>query len=217
MQFVLVEYCGDEKGVFIFDDFKGILSFLKFELRRRKHHGGGLAIHRNNKDEDIFVAEQHALELPLCWTVQRLEAKWFIDIYEKKEDKNYILLELATEKYEFCEEQSIRIGLESQFAYCRRTLTILTALITVIDDIYDVYGVLDELELFTDVVKRWDINYALKHLPSYIKIVHQWLGLIQAYLVQAKRNNTRRIPGKWIGTNSRPYSHNECIAILSSY
>ncbi|KAK9217830.1 hypothetical protein WN943_006460 [Citrus x changshan-huyou] len=68
------------------------------------------------------------------------------------------------------------------FARNRRTLTILTALITVIDDIYDVYGVLDELELFTDVVKS----------------VHQWLGLIQAYLVQAKRNNTRRIPGKWI-------------------
>ena len=45
--------------------------------------------------------------------------------------------------------------LEPQFAYYRRILTITFALISVIDDIYDVYGTLDELELFADAVERF--------------------------------------------------------------
>lgn len=44
---------------------------------------------------------------------------------------------------------------EPQFAYSRRVLTITLALITVIDDIYDIYGTLDELELFTNAVERF--------------------------------------------------------------
>ena len=50
---------------------------------------------------------------------------------------------------------SMGIGSEPQFAYCRRIVTIAIALITVIDDIYDVYGTLDELELFTAAVERF--------------------------------------------------------------
>lgn len=44
---------------------------------------------------------------------------------------------------------------EPQFGYCRRMLTEVNSLVTLIDDIYDVYGTLDELELFTDAVKRF--------------------------------------------------------------
>ncbi|KAL5564921.1 hypothetical protein UlMin_028085 [Ulmus minor] len=45
----------------------------------------------------------------------------------------------------------------------------VNSFITVIDDIYDLYGTLDELELFTEAVERWDIN-AVDELPDYIKI-----------------------------------------------
>ena len=43
---------------------------------------------------------------------------------------------------------------EPQFGYSRIINTKVIALMTVIDDIYDVYSTLEELELFTDAVER---------------------------------------------------------------
>ncbi|XP_011009235.1 PREDICTED: terpene synthase 10-like [Populus euphratica] len=48
-------------------------------------------------------------------------------------------------------------------------LTKVNSLITTIDDVYDVYGTLDELELFTDAIVRWDLNFMVR-LPDYIKL-----------------------------------------------
>ncbi|KAL4593838.1 hypothetical protein ACB092_M009800 [Castanea dentata] len=43
-----------------------------------------------------------------------------------------------------------------------------------IDDIYDAYGTYDELELFTDAIKRWDIN-RIDQLPEYMKLCYKAL------------------------------------------
>ncbi|KAL6007526.1 Trehalose-6-P synthase/phosphatase complex synthase subunit [Asimina triloba] len=61
------------------------------------------------------------------------------------------------------------IVFEPQFGHCREVLTKPIQLITTIDDMYDVYGSLDELELFTDAVARWNIN-AMESLPDYMKL-----------------------------------------------
>ncbi|KAJ7981350.1 Isoprene synthase [Quillaja saponaria] len=58
---------------------------------------------------------------------------------------------------------------EPQFSNCRTELTKVVALIIVIDDVYDVYGTLDELELFTDAIQRWDVN-DVNNLPQYMKL-----------------------------------------------
>ncbi|GAY65200.1 hypothetical protein CUMW_239360 [Citrus unshiu] len=253
----------DDKGGFICNDFKGIISLheasyyslegesiMEEAWQFTSKHLKEVMISKS-KQGDVFVAEQtkRALELPLLWKVPMLEARWFIDVYEKREDKNHLLLELAKlefnvlqaiyqeelkdvviglgEKLSFARDSlvasfvwSLGIVFEPQFAYCRRILTITFALISVIDDIYDAYGTLDELELFVDAVERvfgklmWGINYALNHLPDYMKICflalynlvneftyyvlkqwdfdilrsikNAWLRNIQAYLVEAK-------------------------------
>ncbi|XP_074566862.1 monoterpene synthase 7, chloroplastic-like [Curcuma longa] len=51
----------------------------------------------------------------------------------------------------------------------RELQTKINCFITMIDDVYDVYGTLDELELFTDIMERWDVN-AIDKLPEYMKI-----------------------------------------------
>ncbi|CAA2934310.1 trans-alpha-bergamotene synthase-like [Olea europaea subsp. europaea] len=154
-------------------------------------------------DQGLAMQVSHALELPLHWRVQKLEAKWFIYVYENRHDADYNLLEFAkldfnivqaiyqdeikqmsrwyketclTEKLSFARHRLVECFLwaleftpEPQFRYSRRILTNIGVLLTIIDDLYDVYGRLDELELFTDIVERWDIN-ALDQLPEYMRI-----------------------------------------------
>ncbi|KAL0443444.1 UNVERIFIED_CONTAM: Germacrene-D synthase [Sesamum latifolium] len=73
---------------------------------------------------------------------------------------------------------------EPQYNVARRMLTKVIALTSVIDDIYDVYGTLDDLQLFTDVIQRWDVNDP-EQLPPYMRICHKAL-LDVAYLQEAK-------------------------------
>ncbi|KAK1375192.1 Monoterpene synthase [Heracleum sosnowskyi] len=63
------------------------------------------------------------------------------------------------------------VGITSlpQHGYCRLQITKAIQIISVIDDVYDVYGTLEELELFTKVIERWDIT-AMEELPDYMKI-----------------------------------------------
>ena len=49
---------------------------------------------------------------------------------------------------------TVEVIFEPHYGYCRRMSTKVNTLITIIDDVYNVYGTLDELELFTDAVDR---------------------------------------------------------------
>lgn len=196
----------DEKGKFkscLGDDIKGILAlyeaaYLLGEEESTIFHEAinfttthleeYVKKHNDDRDDGYFSAlVKHALELPLHWRMVRLEARWFIDVYERGTDMNPVLVELA--KLDFNSVQAAhqdelkyvswwwrKTGLgelhfardrilenffwalgeiwEPQFGYCRRMSTKVNALITTIDDVYDVYGTLVELEQFTNAVER---------------------------------------------------------------
>ncbi|KAF4399006.1 hypothetical protein G4B88_023600 [Cannabis sativa] len=63
----------------------------------------------------------------------------------------------------------VGLKFEGEFSYFRRINARLFVLITIIDDIYDVYGTLEELELFTSAVERWDVKL-INELPDYMKM-----------------------------------------------
>ena len=46
-------------------------------------------------DPNLAILVSHSLELPLHWRMPRLEARWFINVYEMRQDMNTALLELA--------------------------------------------------------------------------------------------------------------------------
>ncbi|KAK8583762.1 hypothetical protein V6N13_109159 [Hibiscus sabdariffa] len=208
----------DEMGNFsasLCEDCKGLLSLYEASYLSVEDEGvldtaRGFAAEQLRRhleqdvlDEHLRKLVEHALELPLHWRVSRLEARWFIDLYEKREERNPMLLELAKldfnivqavhqddlrysskwwrdtglgEKLSFARDRlmenflwTVGVIFDPQFGNIRRCSTKVNALITTIDDVYDVYGTLDELELFTQAVERWDIS-AMEHLPEYLKI-----------------------------------------------
>lgn len=87
---------------------------------------------RDQNASNISVVEQvsHALELPLHHTMQRLEARWYIDAYSKRSDANQLLLQLA--KLDFNMVQStLQTDLKDMSRYicvfliiCKRSLII---------------------------------------------------------------------------------------------
>ncbi|PHT30254.1 (-)-camphene/tricyclene synthase, chloroplastic [Capsicum baccatum] len=72
---------------------------------------------------------------------------------------------------------------EPQHSNFRRMLTKVAALVTAIEDIYDVYGTLDELEVFTHAVRRMEVK-AMDQLSDYMKLVG---GFVQNLLIKEAR------------------------------
>ncbi|KAL5066847.1 hypothetical protein RYX36_017734 [Vicia faba] len=206
-----------------------------------------LKFFESNGDSHMSLQISHALELPLHWRVPRWEASCFINIYQRQQNKNDVLLQFAKlnfnilqsiyqeelkytsrwwkgteigEKLRFVRDRfvenfvwNVGMSFDPEFEYFRKVLTKANALITIIDDVYDVYGTLEELELFTEAIERWDLN-DMNSLPHYMQICYQtlynyvnevefemlnktgysissylkkeWAGLCKVYLTEAK-------------------------------
>ncbi|TQD91285.1 hypothetical protein C1H46_023129 [Malus baccata] len=69
---------------------------------------------------------------------------------------------------------SLSVYFQPQYSFARRTLCKVTAIISIIDDVYDAYGTDEELELFTGAIERWDVS-AMDQLPEYMKVCYQVL------------------------------------------
>ncbi|XP_044502971.1 isoprene synthase, chloroplastic-like [Mangifera indica] len=194
-------------------DVKGLLSlyeasYLAFEGEKLLDEAKTFSLThltQLNRKIDPIISDlvTHALENPLHQRLQRLEARWYIEVYSKRNDANHSLLELArldfnrvqliykkdlkdlsrwwkeidlASKVKFARDRLMEcffwtIGMipDPQFNNCRKGLTKVVSLITILDDVYDLHGSLDELKLFTNAVERWDIN-CVNQLPNYMKL-----------------------------------------------
>ncbi|KAL0688857.1 hypothetical protein Bca4012_088534 [Brassica carinata] len=156
----------------------------------------------------ILDMVKRALVNPYHWSTRRKEARWYIDVYQKKHDMDPLLLKFAAldfnilqanhqeelklisswwnstelmKQLDFVRDRitesyfwTIGIFYEPEFKYYRKILTKLFMLIAIMDDIYDIYGTLEELEIFTNVVERWDANL-VERLPEYMQICFLFL------------------------------------------
>ncbi|KAF8026087.1 hypothetical protein BT93_F2792 [Corymbia citriodora subsp. variegata] len=68
----------------------------------------------------------------------------------------------------------IGVYFEPEFVLGRRLMTKVIAMTSIIDDIYDVYGTLEELELFTEAIERWSTD-AIDGLPKYMQVCYKAL------------------------------------------
>ncbi|GMJ10484.1 terpene synthase 03 [Hibiscus trionum] len=61
---------------------------------------------------------------------------------------------------------------DPQLSKMRRNLAKFGCFASPMDDIFDIYGSLDELEKYTDAVNRWDLK-AMEELPEYMKFLYE--------------------------------------------
>ncbi|XP_057539415.1 isoprene synthase, chloroplastic-like [Amaranthus tricolor] len=108
-----------------------------------------------------------------------------------------------------------------ELSSCRKALTKVYNFITIIDDIYDVYGHINELHLFTQAIERWNIN-EIDELPYYMKLTFlalyntindigyeilklkgyncvpflkkAWIDMLKAFLVEANWFHNKETP-----------------------
>ncbi|XP_010550139.1 PREDICTED: tricyclene synthase, chloroplastic-like [Tarenaya hassleriana] len=200
------------------DDIKGLLSLYEasylstksdFELKEIRSYSkkrlSDVINKSNTSDEkESCIREMiiRSLEMPYHWRPSTLEARWYIDVYGKRQDMDPFLLEFAKldfnivqsfyqedlksafswwnktglKELDFARDRilenyiwNVELFHEPQLGNQRREVAKTFALTTTIDDIYDVYGTVEELELFTEAVRRWDVNL-VDELPEYMRV-----------------------------------------------
>ncbi|KAI0502218.1 hypothetical protein KFK09_017165 [Dendrobium nobile] len=70
------------------------------------------------------------------------------------------------------------VSFEPHFSRARLMMAKVISLITILDDIYDVYGTIEELQLLTDVIESWQFENVGK-LPQYMQ--HEFLALYRNF------------------------------------
>eukprot|EP00253_Pinus_taeda_P017606 PITA_17606 len=82
---------------------------------------------------------------------------------------------------------------EPQYAKCRFLFTKVACLQTVLDDMYDTYGTLNELKLFTEAVRRWDLSYT-ENLPDYMKLCYKiYYDIVHEVAWEAEKEQGREL------------------------
>ncbi|KAE8693523.1 3R-linalool synthase, putative isoform 2 [Hibiscus syriacus] len=160
----------------------------------------------NLEDKDLAQQIKESLEVPLYRRLPRMEARNFINIYQRDGNNSTVLLELAKldfnllqsvylqelkelaqwwaglkmkEKVPFARDRMVECYFwamgsvpDPKFYKCRRNLTKYGSLATVLDDVYDIYGSMDELIKYTTAVERWDVE-AIEDLPEYMRVCYK--------------------------------------------
>ncbi|PKA52913.1 (-)-germacrene D synthase [Apostasia shenzhenica] len=97
---------------------------------------------------------------------------------------------------------------EPCYSRARLMMTKIISQMSILDDIYDVYGTLEELQIFTDAIQRWDLK-SIAQLPDYMqysfRIIQKIFRDFEAEL--APENNSFRLE----------YLKNELKRVVQSY
>ncbi|KAG0454496.1 hypothetical protein HPP92_023788 [Vanilla planifolia] len=63
----------------------------------------------------------------------------------------------------------VGVFFEPCYSYARKTSTKVLVLTSILDDIYDQYGTLKDLQLLTGIINRWKVDERVDQLPIYLQ------------------------------------------------
>ncbi|KAG7957473.1 hypothetical protein I3843_11G176800 [Carya illinoinensis] len=129
-------------------------------------------VYQEDASHDKVLLKFAKLDFNLLQKVHQKElsdtASWWKDLdFSKK-------LPFIRDRVVACYFWILGVYFEPQYCFARRMLTKVISITSVIDYIYDVYGTIEEIDLFTEAIERWDMSVVNK-LPKYMKISYQAL------------------------------------------
>ncbi|KAK9269516.1 hypothetical protein L1049_001291 [Liquidambar formosana] len=151
-----------------------------------------ISIYQEEDSRDETLLRLAKLDFNLLQKIHQQDlseiARWWKDLdFASK-------LPFARDRVVECYFWTLGVYFEPEYYLARRTLTKVIAMTSIIDDIYDVYGTIDELELFTEAIERWDMN-TIDQLPEYMKICYRALLDVYSEIeeVMAKEGRSYRL------------------------
>ncbi|KAK5786704.1 hypothetical protein PVK06_041347 [Gossypium arboreum] len=108
----------------------------------------------------------------------------------------------------------MRVYFEPQYSFARGILVKTLVVASIMDDTYDAYGTLEELQLLKNAIQRWDVDY-IDQLPEYMKSFYKPLLDFygeeeEAMIKQGKSYRFKRlsesyfVEAKWCNENYVP-------------
>ncbi|XP_044496681.1 (-)-germacrene D synthase-like [Mangifera indica] len=124
--------------------------------------------------------------------LQKLHQKELSVITKWWKDLNFAQkLPFARDRIVECYFWILGVYFEPEYLKGRRLLTKVISITSIIDDIYDVYGTIDELELLTSAIERWDMS-VIDQLPDYMKLCYK--ALLDIYNeIESEMTNQKKL------------------------
>uniref|UniRef100_A0A2N9I731 Uncharacterized protein n=1 Tax=Fagus sylvatica TaxID=28930 RepID=A0A2N9I731_FAGSY len=177
----------DEALVFTTTHLESVATHLSFPLAAQVSHALKQPIHKGLPRLEarhyfsIYQEDPSHNKVLLTFAkldfnlLQKMHQKELSDITRWWKDLNFLVkLPFIRDRLIECYFWILGVYFEPEFILARRILTKVIAMTSAIDDIYDVYGTPEELELFNEAIERWDIS-AIDQLPEYMKVCYQAL------------------------------------------
>ncbi|GFQ04033.1 gamma-cadinene synthase [Phtheirospermum japonicum] len=83
-------------------------------------------------------------------------------------------LTYARDRWIECYLWGAALHFEPQYSYVRTIVAKNMQMVSIMDDTYDNYATLEEAQLLTDILERWNMN-EIDRLPDYMKTVYQYI------------------------------------------
>ncbi|XP_031101988.1 (-)-germacrene D synthase-like [Ipomoea triloba] len=145
---------------------------LKLPIRRTLPRVGAkeyMQIYQQDQTHNKVLLRFAKLDFNLLQKVHQRElsgiTKWWKDLDVPK------TLPFARDRLAECYFWILGVYFEPQYHFSRRITTQIICIWSVLDDLYDVYGTKDELQLFTNAIQRFETS-ASDEVPQYLKKIY---------------------------------------------
>ncbi|CAO2835986.1 unnamed protein product [Amaranthus hypochondriacus] len=147
---------------------------LKLPLHRRSlrlESKNQISFYESNPSHNKTLLRFAKLDFNLLQVLHNTELRDFTR-WSRSFDSNVKLPKFSRDRVVEAYFWSLGTYYEPKYLYARMCLNKLFKIISIVDDIYDSYGVMDELESFTQAIQSWDES-CIDQLPDYMKLFYQ--------------------------------------------